>query len=368
MRGQIGVFRADARAFGDADLRLDDVHAGDLLGDGVFDLDPGVHFDEVEGTGVGVHEELDRAGVGVICGAAEFQRGIAQLRAASLLQVGRGGAFDDLLVAPLHRAVALEEMHEVAVRVAEHLHFDVARAANELFQIDLVVAEGGEGLAAGDVEQAGELFLVLDRAHAATATAPARLEHERVADFAREAFDLVEVLRQCAGGRHDRHAGGDGEVARGDLVAQIAHHLRLRADEGDAGGGAGFGELGVLGEEAVAGVDRIDPGILRHTDDVGDVEVGRDRLLAVAHEVGFVGLEAVQREAVLVGVDRHRADAQFARRAEDADGDFATVGDEDAADFSHRGCVGSGFRKEVRPPAAAGRGLGRRIRRTCVRS
>ena len=54
--------RADRRAFEDVDLRLDDVDAGDLLGHRVLDLDARVDLDEVEFAGVGIHQELDRAG------------------------------------------------------------------------------------------------------------------------------------------------------------------------------------------------------------------------------------------------------------------------------------------------------------------
>ena len=46
----------------DADLRLDDVDAGHLLGDGVLDLDARIDLDEVELAGVGIHQEFDGAG------------------------------------------------------------------------------------------------------------------------------------------------------------------------------------------------------------------------------------------------------------------------------------------------------------------
>ena len=51
-------------AGGDADLRLDQVDAGDHLGHRMLDLDAGVDLDEVEVV-VLIDEELDRAGVGV---------------------------------------------------------------------------------------------------------------------------------------------------------------------------------------------------------------------------------------------------------------------------------------------------------------
>ena len=89
---------------------------------------------------------------------------------------------------------------------------------------------------------------------------------------------------------------------------------------------------GILGQEAVAGMDRIDLRGLRDADDVVDIEVGLDRRLAGADEIALVRLHPVQREAVFLRVDRDRADAQLGRRAHDADGDLAAVGDQEAAD------------------------------------
>jgi hypothetical protein len=48
-------------------------------------------------------------------------------------------------------------VHQVAVRVAEHLHLDMAGAAHQLFEIHLVVAERGLRLAPRDFQLFGEL-------------------------------------------------------------------------------------------------------------------------------------------------------------------------------------------------------------------
>ncbi len=50
-------------ALGDEDLRADEVDAGDAFGDGVFDLDAGVHFDEEPVIFIHVVEEFDGSGV-----------------------------------------------------------------------------------------------------------------------------------------------------------------------------------------------------------------------------------------------------------------------------------------------------------------
>ena len=333
-----GILAADLVAFGDPDLRLDDVDAGDLLGDRVFDLDARIDLDEIELAAVGIHQELDGAGMRVVGGMRQPQRSLAQRGAGGLVQIRGRRTLDHLLVAALHRAVALEQMHQIAMTVAEHLDLDMARAAHQLLQIDLVVAEGGLCLAAGHIQRGGEFVLVFDHPHAATATAPAGLQHQRVADLGREFLAAGQVLWQCAGRRHHRHPGLLGQLAGRDLVAQPAHHLAVRADEGDPGGCAGIGEIGVLGQEAIARVNRIDARLLRDADDVVDVEIGLDRFLAGADQIGFVRLEAVQREAILVGKDRDGADPQFGGGAQHTDGDFTTVGNQQAAYGLHRGC------------------------------
>ena len=116
------------------------------------------------------------------------------------------------------------------------------------------------------------------------------------------------------------------------LVAGEVQHRRRRADEGDAGRVARLGEERVLGEEAVAGVDRVGAGLdgLRHDRLV--VEVGADRVALLADLVGLVGLEPVLALAVLVGEDGDRAGAELGRGPEGSDGDLASVGDENLAE------------------------------------
>jgi len=152
-----------------------------------------------------------------------------------------------------------------------------------------------------------------------------------------EAAQLLPALRSARSEALAGFANGDLliERARGHLVAQQPHDLGLRPDEGDAGLRTRFREVRVLGQEAVARVDGIDLRLQRDADHVVDVEVGLDGLPAGPDQIALVGLEAVEREAVFVGEDGHRADAHLGSRAHDADGDLGTVGDEQAADGFH---------------------------------
>ncbi len=103
-------------------------------------------------------------------------------------------------------------------------------------------------------------------------------------------------------------------------------------DEGDAGRLARLGEERVLGEEAVAGVDRVGAGLDGLGDDRLVVEVGADRVALLADLVGLVGLEPVLALAVLVGEDGDRPGAELGRGPEGPDGDLASVGDENLAE------------------------------------
>ncbi|MCC2651944.1 MAG: hypothetical protein K0Q60_2107 [Microvirga sp.] len=87
-------------------------------------------------------------------------------------------------------------------------------------------------------------------------------------------------------------------------------------------------ETGVLGQEAVAGMDGVGASDLAGCDERRDVEIavagGRradaDALVSKAH---------MHRVRIGGGMDRHSGDAELLRRAQDAQGDLASIGNED---------------------------------------
>ena len=101
-----------------------------------------------------------------------------------------------------------------------------------------------------------------------------------------------------------------------------------RADELDVAGLADFGEVGALGQEAVAGMDRVGAGDLRGADDRRHAQVAVGAARRPDADV-LVGEPDVQRVLVGLGVDRDRLDAELAAGADDAQRDLAAVGDQD---------------------------------------
>ena len=92
---------------GDVDLQLDQIAAGDGLGDRVLDLDPAVDLEEEVLAGVDVEDELDRAQIAVPDRLRERDRFGGERVARRGVEIRRGRLLDHLLVAALHRAVAL---------------------------------------------------------------------------------------------------------------------------------------------------------------------------------------------------------------------------------------------------------------------
>ena len=135
------------RARGDADLRLDQIDAGDALGDRVLDLNARIDLDEIELAGVGILQELDGARRAIAHRAADLERRLAQLGALRIRQEGGRRAFHHLLIAALHGAVAFVQMHQIAVGIAQDLHFHMTRAPDQLLEINLILAESRFGLA-----------------------------------------------------------------------------------------------------------------------------------------------------------------------------------------------------------------------------
>ncbi len=333
---RISIFRrqngAEALAGGDAQLRLHEVDAGDGFRDRVLHLDARVHLDEVE-LAVLVHEELDGAGVLVAdVGEATAQR-LADLLAHFRRDLQRWRFFDQFLMAALDGALALEERGDVAVLVGQHLELDVARLLDELLHVEFAVAEGVGGFSGCGVEEIGQLFGRAHDAHAASAAAGLGFEDDGVADLRGNVLGFFRGGEDAVGAGQDRHLGLLHCLAGFFFFAHQARDFGRRADELDVGGAADFGEVGVLAEQSVAGMDGVDVGDFSGGDDGGHVEiaVGRARR---ADADGFVGKADVERVAIGFAVNGDGTNAEFAAGVEHAQSNFAAIGNQDLTKHS----------------------------------
>ena len=291
----------------------------------MLDLQAGIHLDEV--MAVAVDEELHRPRAGVGGGARELERIGADAVAQRGLQIWRRRNLDHFLVPPLHRAVALVQMHDVAVQIAEELHLDVAHVLEELFQKHDRAAKGAFRFRARLRQGFLELVGLADDAHAAP-TATVRRFHQHRGVRGKECprrFQRVRVFGRQLNAGHDRNAGLPRKLLRLHLVAHQRDHRGSGPDEADAALFAGARESRVLREEAITRMDRVYRGALGCVEDLVDSQIGVDRPLSLADEIRLVRLVAMLVEAVLLAVDGDGPDAEFVAGAEDANGDLAAI-------------------------------------------
>ena len=202
---------------------------------------------------------------------------------------GSGRFFHDFLVAALQGAVAFAEVDGVAVFVGQYLDFDVARGFEEFFHVHHVVAKGLARFGFGEAHGIDDFVGASDDAHAASATATGGFDDYGIANALGGGADFVRVGGKWAVGAGD--AGDTGGFHGFDGFDFVAHHadgFGARADEGEAGLFDALGEVGVFGEEAVAGVDGVGVGDFGGGDDGGHVEVAFGRRRGPDAD-GFVG-------------------------------------------------------------------------------
>ncbi len=193
---------------------------------------------------------------------------------------------------------------------------------DEVLEDEPIVAECRGSFPAGRRDRVRQRLGATDRAHPLATATCRRLDQEREPDPLCSSHERVVRLVGIVIPREHWHPERRGEPPGRGLVAHRSDRSGWRADPADPGRDDRLGEVGVLGEEAEARVDRVGAGSARGLDDGRDVEQ----------------IESVRP----VRVRDDRRDAEVGARAGDPSGDLATVGDEDGAD-------GSPIRRPRRP-------------------
>ena len=218
------------------------------------------------------------------------------------------------------------QMQNVTVLVSENLDFNVLGLTDEFFEKNGAIAEGACGFRLRFIQQFVQILRFPDNAHAAAAATKSRLDNQGKSDFFGNGHRLLAITDGLIRAFENRDLYRARHFAGGCLVAHHVEDLRFWADEDDAGIGAGLRERRVFRQEAVAWVDGIDAFFFGESDDALDVEIRSERAFFFIQLVGFIGFEAVRAKPILGGIDGHGANAQFSRRAHDANGDLTAVG------------------------------------------
>ena len=122
-------------------------------------------------------------------------------------------------------------------------------------------------------------------------------------------------------------------------------------DELDVTGFANFREVGVFRKQAITGMNGIDIRDLGRADHRGNVEITL-RQLRRSNTNRFIGKAHMERIPVRLTVDRHRADAEFLARANDAQRNLAAIRHQNLIDHALPGMICLGVRALAWPPTS----------------
>ena len=265
----------EAGAGRQTDLQLRQIQPGHRFGDGVLDLDARVGLHEYEIAIVLVHQELDGTQAAIAYGGGQGHGGSQQAFAQQRVESRCGSHFQQFLVAPLQGAIALPQMADRAT-IADDLHLDMPGAADQPFDIQIAIAEGGACLGAAAGEGLLQFIAGVHGAHTAPATAGQGLEHDCRAcrQPGHEGLRLLQTGR-LVGSLDQRHIMLDRQAPGAGLITEQFQYLGIRADKGDAGLGASAGEDGILAEKAVARVDGIAVMVAGDIDQLPMIQISR---------------------------------------------------------------------------------------------
>jgi hypothetical protein len=149
------------------DLGGNDINAGDLLSDSVLDLNTWVNLNEVVAVLL-VNQELSGTSVAVVDRLGELHRivqdGLTNIR----WKILGWRKLNNLLMSALHGAVALVQMHNVAMVITQQLNLNVLWLVEEALDEDRTVAESGLGLGCGTLKMLLQRVLVAHNTHTTT--------------------------------------------------------------------------------------------------------------------------------------------------------------------------------------------------------
>ena len=274
------------------------------------------------------------------------QRAELELALADDLDIATGNADPDrhpicrcdlghaLLMPALQGAITLAHMDHIAEAVPEHLDLDVPGIRYESLEIEGVVAEGRTCLGRSRSEHLLHVAVIGHDLHASPAAACGCLQHEWKTDAFRSLHCLCKVSYLLGPGE-DRQAVLAGERPGLKFVAHLTDLIGSGPYKRNALRRARFRQFRRLGQKSIARMDCVRSGRQGSCDNGFDVQVafgGAGR----AYADGAAGNPCRQTVPIGIRDSEDGLDSQRLAGADNADGDFTAVGDQNAGDCQLR--------------------------------
>ncbi len=309
---------------GNADLLFHQVHAYHFFGDGMLHLKTGIHLQKIE-IAVLVHQKFDSPGSRIVHRPSGSHRLFPHLLTELRSKERRRTLLHNLLIAALHRALAVEQMNHIAVIVTQNLEFYMMGFFYKFLQIDRIISERRHRLGTSGVVCLHHFIFTVYQPHPFTTTSHRCLQHDGIAYLITDTYRLFSALQRLFRTGHHRHTSGNHALTGGNLVTHRLHRLSGRTDKDDPLLLATAGKIGILGQETITrvyGIGMMLSGSFNDSIYIQITFLGSGR----TYQAGFICIHHMTRRTVGFREDRHRADAHFFTRAHNAHGYLATVG------------------------------------------
>ncbi|MNR03024.1 hypothetical protein D3C85_1189020 [compost metagenome] len=207
------------------ELRPHQIDTGHRFRHGMLDLQASVDFQEGK-AGLGRVQHFDGADH-VIPQARQhaLQPGRHVLERRPIEPRSRR-LFQHFLMPPLGGAIAFIQAAQLPVAIRQELEFDMARIAQQLFQIQVGAAEAALGDQPRPPPFGFDVLRTVHGYHADAAPARGRLDQHGIAQVLRGLAHRVQVAPEHRAARRHRHAQRTHRVARLGLVPQHADPAR----------------------------------------------------------------------------------------------------------------------------------------------
>ena len=176
-----------------------------------------------------IHKELNSTRTSVVDSACDLERILADRLSLFISDAQSRCELNYLLVSSLYGTVSLIEMYNIAVLVAEDLHFDVLWLLDVFLDKYIAVSECLDSLVLSAVELRQQVLFLTDDPHSSSAAACSSLEHYRVTCRIRELDRIIVIADGSLNTRDARYAYLVSDHFGLDLITETVHHLVCRS-------------------------------------------------------------------------------------------------------------------------------------------
>ena len=198
-------------------------------------LQAGVHLKKIKAA-VARQQKFHSARTHVVHRPGSGHCSCPHARAQGIVDRRAGRLFHQFLMPPLHRAVALADMHQIAMPVAKHLDLNMPRLQYGFFDQQLPIAEGIDRFAASRLDGGQQISRILHHPHAAPTAAGCSFDHHRQADLDGLGQQAGITLCIALVARNAAHTGSKHAYFGAAFIAHGLNSLPIRPDKHQAGG------------------------------------------------------------------------------------------------------------------------------------